>query len=173
MRRALLSLGALCLIALFALSTTAQDNSAAPPSASAPPSGQPAPKKVWTNDDVGDLRADAPISTVGGSARNSSKPARASAGAQGQKNAQWYHDQIAKLEDQLPPLDAKIAQLQAGISGKFTGDGKESTRPSYGKFGDWTAELQDLQKKRDDIAARASSLRDQARRAGVPANALP
>jgi len=169
MRRALLSLGALCLIAIFAGSATAQDTSAA----SAPPSGQPAPKKVWTNDDVGDLRADAPISTVGTSAGKSSKPARASAGAQGQKNAQWYHDQIAKLEDQLPPLDAKIAQLQAGISGKFTGDGKESTRPSYGKFGDWTAELQDLQKKRDDIAARASALRDQARQAGVPANALP
>jgi len=172
MRRALSSLGALCLIAIFALSANAQDNSAPPP-ASAPSSSQPAEKKVWTNDDVGDLRADAPISTVGGSAGKSSKPARASTGAQGPKNAQWYHDQIAKLEDQLPPLDAKIAQLQAGISGKFTGDGKESTRPSYGKFGDWTAELQDLQKKRDDIAAHASALRDQARRAGIPANALP
>lgn len=170
MVRALSCLGLFCLAVIFSPAVRAQDSSSAQSAAPPPSAPQTAPKKVWTNDDVSDLRADSPISTVGS---GKGVPAKSGHASTGQKNAKWYHDQIAKLESQLPPLDDKIAQLQAGIDGKFTGDAKQSTRPAYAKGGDWRIELQQLQKQRGDIEARISVLQDQARRAGVPANALP
>src|SRR5262249_7407894 len=50
-------------------------------------SAQPAPaKKVWTNDDVSDLREQSVVSTVGGSSAKSAgrKPVSKT------RNAQWY-----------------------------------------------------------------------------------
>jgi len=41
------------------------------------------------------------------------------------------------------------------------------------KGGDWRLELDQLQKKRDGIAAQIDALIDQARRNGVPPNQLP
>lgn len=173
MSRPVLCLSALCLTVIFAQTARAQDNSSAPPAPQVPANADPAPKRVWTNDDVTDLRADSPISTVGSPKGGPAKSGHASTGAPGQKDAKWYHDQMQKLQNQLPALDDKIAQLQAGIDGNFTGDSKTSTRPAYAKGGDWRTELAQLQKQRDDIETRISTLQDQARRAGIPANALP
>jgi hypothetical protein len=115
------------------------------------------------------LREDSTISTIG---------ARPAAGtphqtASGRRDAKWYADQITKLQGQLPAINGKIAQLQAGIDGKFTGDSQSSTRPKYATFGDWQIELAQLQKQRDDIGSRIDALRDQARRQGIPPNTLP
>jgi hypothetical protein len=89
------------------------------------------------------------------------------------REAQWYHDQIAKLQAKLPPLDAQIAQLQAAINGEPTGDAKSSTRPKGVKSGDWREELADARQKRDAIAGKIAALQDEARHVGIPANALP
>ncbi len=137
------------------------------------PTAAPAPttaKKIWTNDEVTGLRGESVISTVGSSdAKPSSKPA---AGARN-KNANGYQAQIARLEAQIPPLDSQIAELQSAIDGKPTGDGKTSQRPRGVKADDWSVEMQQLQKKRDDVLDQISTLKDRARHQGVPGNALP
>jgi cell division protein FtsB len=136
-------------------------------------SAKPAAKKVWTNDDVGELHDDAPISTF---AEPNAKPSRTATGAKpaasGGKNAQ-YREKIAKLKAEIPPLDSQIAQLQAAIDGQPTGDSKTSTRPFGVKLDSWQAQLQELQKKRDDTLAHIAALQDQARHSGVPANNIP
>ncbi len=170
--RTFIGLAGLCLAVSMATGAQAQDNSSASSGAQTPAPAQPATKKVWTNDDVTDLRENSTVSTVGGSGAKQKTPSSRSA-ATGGRDANSYKAQIAKLEAQLPPLDAKIAELQAAIDGKFTGDSKTSTRTYGVKGGDWRVELAQLQQKRDGIAAQISALRDQARHAGVPANELP
>jgi hypothetical protein len=135
-------------------------------SAPAPPAG----KKVWTNDDVTELRSDSVISTVGSSSTKSgAKPATAAKN----NDAKSYQGQITRLEAQIPPLDSQIAELQAAIDGKPTGDAKTSQRPRGVKADDWSVEMQELETKRDGIVEQINLLRDQARHRGIPANVLP
>jgi hypothetical protein len=176
-RPVLLSLAALLVLAPAAAlnaqtseSTPARDSSqpvASNSAAAEPLSG----KKVWTNDDVSGLRADPAISTF----RSTAAPTRAAkALALGpKKSAAWYRDQISKLQAKIPPIDAQMAALQAAIDGKPTGDARKSTRPYSVRLDDWSAERDQLGKQRDEITAKISDLQDEARRNGVPANALP
>jgi len=155
------------------LQSTQPAPAAAPTSASAQdsaPADSPAPeKKVWTNEDLSGLDAHSAVSPAGTQPKNAPRrPAPAG------HNARWYHDQIARLQAKLPPLDTQIAALQSALDGKPVGDAKQSVRPYYGiKRDDWSSELADLRKKRDDTLAQIDALEIQARRAGVPANALP
>lgn len=128
-------------------------------------------KKVWTNDDVTGLRSTSAISTVGASGAKSAKPGTPAAGPRG--NANWYANQITGLQAKLPPIDAKIAELQDALAGKPTGDGKTSSRPSGIKIDSWSDELIRLQQKRDAVQQQIDVLREQARRHGVPNSALP
>jgi hypothetical protein len=170
---ALLAAGAPAVACAQNSSTAAATPAASQPAATVATSPTPAPpagKKVWTNDDVGDLRSDSVISTVGSSNPKSSiKPATASKN----NDAKSYQAQIARLEAQIPPLDSQIAELQDAIDGKPTGDAKTSQRPRGVKADDWSVEKQDLETKRDGIVEQINALRDQARHRGVPANALP
>lgn len=186
--RPVVCLAVLLCAAIFATAGHAQENSstsstpaqptgasgqaAQPSSSQTPAPTAPAAKKVWTNDDVTDLRDNSEISSFGGS---NAKPARAAGqGAtsrHGDPNS--YRDQIAKLEAQLPPLDHQIAQLQAAIDGTPTGDSQTSTRPFGVHGGDWRTQLAQLQTKRAGIAAHISALQDQARHSGVTPNTLP
>jgi chaperonin cofactor prefoldin len=149
-----------------------QTSSAAPGSSSATPApaSVPAAKKVWTNEDVGGLRENAPISTVGSTA---TKPGGKGAAGAKNKNAKPYQAQIARLEAQIPPLDSQIEQLQAAIDGKPTGDEKTSQRPRSVKADSWNVEMQELKEKRDRIEDQISSLKDEARHQGVAPNTLP
>jgi hypothetical protein len=143
--------------------TAATNDSTAAP---APPTG----KRVWTNDDVASLRSDSVISTVGSSKPNAgAKPAPAAKN----NNAKQYQAQIARLEAEIPPIDSQIAELQAALDGKPTGDAKTSQRPRGVKADDWSVEMQQLQTKRDGIEEQINSLRDQARHHGVAPNTLP
>ncbi|MGH9723521.1 MAG: hypothetical protein ACRD41_00505, partial [Candidatus Acidiferrales bacterium] len=75
---------------------------------------------------------------------------------------------------QIPPLDAKIAQLQAAIAGHSINDPKTSSRPYGGvKPGDWQMQLNQYQQNREELLAKISALQDQARHAGVPDNDIP
>jgi len=170
------------LCAAFASPGVAQTNSAAPADTSgqnaqpasqaSTPSPAPAPPaatKVWTNDDVMGLRADSSISTVGQPARKSVKAGANQTNSKG-KGAAWYQGRIKSLEAQIPPIDDQIAQLQAALSGQTV----NSVRKWGGvKPDDWRVELDNLQKKHDDIEARIETLKDEARHDGVPPSALP
>jgi hypothetical protein len=147
--------------------------SASSPSTSAP--GEPTPaKRVWTNDELGGAH-NQPGASASQPARNANANSRQKtpAGPKARGDAQWYHDEIADLQAKLPPLDAQIAQLQAAIDGEPTGDAKTSTRPHSVKAGDWRQQQADLQKQRDNIAAKINALQDEARHVGIPPNALP
>ena len=173
-RLGFLLLGLVGLLALCPRTARAQEPSSQPASAQTPPSEPEAPpQKIWTNEDVPALREDSTISTVGApnSARSGSRTVRRT--PSGRQDAKYYSDQITKLQAQLPAINDKIAQLQAGIEGKFTGDSQTSTRPKSVSAGRWPVELAALQKQRDDIESRINALRDQARHQGIPPNALP
>jgi hypothetical protein len=131
------------------------------------PAEQTAPKKVWTNDDGRfhprpSTSADASTKSAG----TANKPKPNNNG----KSAGWYRGQIAKLQGQIPPLDEKIAQLQAALNGQTT-----NAPRTYGwsKPEDWHAALARYQKQREDIEARISALEDEARHSGVPESDIP
>lgn len=70
-------------------------------------------KKVWTNDNLGGLHSQPDDSSA------AAQPGSAvAAKPRSRKDAKWYHDQIAKLQAQIPPLDKTIAELQAALDGK-------------------------------------------------------
>jgi septal ring factor EnvC (AmiA/AmiB activator) len=128
-------------------------------------------KKVWTNDDVGGLRREAPISNVGVPAAKQARQNQAQAKAPANAaTVRRYHDQIVALQKQLPDLDSKISELQGAVSG----DTVNSTRHVGGvKIDDWHDQLTRLQAQRTDVAARINALQDQARHSGVPENEIP
>jgi len=170
------SLASLLLCALFASQGFAQTNSTAPDNSStestasasqaSDAAAQPPAKKVWTNDDMRELRRDSAISTIG----TKTKPGNNAAKPANPAKARWYQGQINRLQAQLPPIEDKIGQLQAALSGQTVNTVRTwgGTRPD-----DWRVELANLQKKHDDIEAQIATLRDQARHDGVPPNALP
>ncbi len=132
-------------------------------------------KKVWTNEDVGELRNESAISTFGSNSKSSTAKS-SSAGqkpASKGKDAKWYRDQITKLEASVPPLDDQIAELQAAIDGKPTGNGTESARPRGVKADSWPVEMDNLQKKRSTVLSQINALYDDARHNGIPDSALP
>jgi len=126
-------------------------------------------KKVWTNEDMGDVHKNSAISTF---AAKSNKPAnnKPAGNANGGAAAKNYQTQITRLQEKLPPLDEQISQLQAALNG----DTVNSVRHVGGaKIDDWRDELARLQTQREDIVAKISALQDEARRKGVPANQIP
>jgi hypothetical protein len=139
--------------------------SAVPTSTPAPPAG----KKVWTNEDVSDLRTNSTISTVGST---DTKPSAKTAAGK-PKYPRQYQAQIARLEGQIPQLDQQIAELQDAIDGKPTGDAKSSKRPRNVQADDWNVQMQDLQKKKQGILDQIAAMKDEARHQGVPPNTLP
>lgn len=141
-------------------------------SASVPPAApSTSQKKVWTNEDIGTLREDSTISTFqpkgkNGGNRTSAKPQN--------RDANWYRQQIENLQKKIPPIDAKIAELQKGMNGETVNDPTTSSRPYGGvRAGSWQMQVNDLQAKRADIVAKISGLEDQARHAGVSTNEVP
>ncbi|HKN60446.1 MAG TPA: hypothetical protein VJW93_04670, partial [Candidatus Acidoferrales bacterium] len=81
-------------------------------------SSQAPDKKVWTNEDMTDLRDHSAISTVGNAPPKPAKPGDKPSTASKGKDAKWYRDQIDKLQAKIPPLDDKIHDLQAALSGE-------------------------------------------------------
>ena len=130
----------------------------------------PPPKRVWTNDDMGNIHRNSSISEFSG---NSNKPAKTNGKPPAttyNKDAKRYQDQIANLRAKLPPIDDKISALQATLSGKTV----NQTRVVGGnRIDDWSDELARLQKQRADIEEKISAVQDQARHNGVPDNQIP
>ncbi|MGH9701222.1 MAG: hypothetical protein ACRD52_17420 [Candidatus Acidiferrales bacterium] len=154
--------------------TSATPAVANPPSAANSSAPAPAAKKVWTNEDMGDLHSGSTISTFQNKSASQNGAARKPATSVKNGNANWYHAQITKLQAQIPPLDAKIAQLQAAIAGHSINDPKTSSRPYGGvKPGDWQMQVNQYQQNREGLLAKISALQDQARHAGVPDNDIP
>ena len=168
MSQRVLPIIASCVVLLASSVNMRAQNSATTPASPAPQ------KKVWTNDEISAEDPRPGISTVGKEADNAPGHGvtQRTVSARG-RNAKWYQDQIAVLQTKIPALDSEIAELQAAIDGKTTGDGKKSARPYGVRMGEWSKELAELQKRREAILSQISALRDQARHNGVAANAIP
>jgi hypothetical protein len=179
-----LGFAAILLAGLHGSPTLAQEQSN-PPTPAATPAAEPATptssratsvapnpsstKRVWTNDDMRDLHRNSTISSFSGSAnipaKTNEKPVTAKTA-----DAKRYQDQITSLQAKIPPLDDKISQLQAVLSGNTV----NQTRTVGGAhIDDWHEELVKLQKQRDDTETRISALQDEARHKGVPENQIP
>jgi len=126
-------------------------------------------KKVWTNDDMGSSHSQPGNATRAGKS-NSNSNANPAAKPKNKKEAKWYQDQIAKLQSQIPPLDAQIAELQSALAGNTINEPRH-----YGgnRIGDWKEQLDDAQKKRQDTLDKISALEDEGRHNGVSPNAIP
>lgn len=162
---------AMLVFALGATSATRAQTTSAPTQTPAPPQSQPQTpqKKIWTNDNLGgshSQQSDTSASAQQSPNSSSTAPAK----ARSKKDARWYHDQIAKLQAQIPPLDKTIAELLAALDGKTL---NEPLHYGGNRIGDWKEQLQQLQTKRQDTLDKIAVLEDQARRDGVATNELP
>jgi hypothetical protein len=163
---------AMLLFALGATSTTRAQTTSAPTQTLAPAQSQPQPppqKKVWTNDNVGGSHSQQNDASAPAQ-QNSNSTSTAPAKPKSKKDAKWYHDQIAKLRAQIPPLDKTIAELQAALDGKTL---NEPLHYGGNRIGDWKEQLQQLQTKRQDTLDKITALEDEARHNGVPTNEIP
>jgi hypothetical protein len=175
-RPLLIILWAVCFVPAVATPSGAQNTQSTESRDSSQPSAQssavpPSEKKVWTNDDLSGLHNEVGNSSFSSNAA-SPRPMKMTAQTP-KRSAAWYRDQISKLQAKIPPLDEQMAELQAAIDGKPTGDAKKSVRPYSVRADDWSAELDQLAKNRQEILEKVSDLRDEARRNGIPANTLP
>ena len=147
-----------------------------PPAVTLATPATPAPpaKKVWTNEDLGNLRSGSSISTFQNRSGNQNGAARKPPSSGKSGNANWYRAQITKLQAQIPPLDVKITQLQSAIAGHSINDPKTSSRPYGGvRPGDWQMQMNQYQQNREALLAKISALQDRARHAGVPETDIP
>ncbi len=162
---------AMLLFALGATSATRAQTTSAPTQTPAPAQSQPQTpqKKVWTNDNLAGSHSQL-TETSASAQQNSNSSSTPPAKPKSKKDAKWYHDQIAKLQAQIPPLDKTIAELQAALDGKTL---NEPLHYGGNRIGDWKEQLQQLQTKRQDTLDKIVSLEDEARHNGVPTNEIP
>jgi hypothetical protein len=158
---------AMLLFALGATSTTRAQTTSAPAQTPAPAQSQPPQKKVWTNDNVGGSHSQQNDASAPAQQNSTST---APAKPKSKKDPKWYHDQIAKLQAQIPPLDKTIAELQAALDGKTL---NEPLHYGGNRIGDWKEQVQQLQTKRQDTLDKITALEDEARHNGVPTNEIP
>ena len=124
--------GILALAVAGAAPAFAQDSQTAPPSQTAKNPPQK-PKKVWTNDDVADLRGTAGVTTAtitpaeGGAQQTAQAPA-ADAGKEKplppEKDPKAYRAKLEPLRKQLADVEAKIKDTQDALNKPIDGTNK-------------------------------------------------
>lgn len=187
-------------LAFGAASALAQ-NAQAPPAQQAPEKPAPKPpekpKKVWTNDDLTDLRSSVQITTAAatptseGAAAEEDQGTAAAPGKEKplppEKDPQYYKSKLVPLRKQRDDLDAKIKEIQGAINNPYEGTNKitlgqqapsapsqgpqPSTRPDDSLYGNQVVKPKDqlalYQKQRDDVQQQIDDLESQARRNGI------
>jgi hypothetical protein len=158
----------------------AQAAASAPPSSSAAAAATAKPKKVWTNDNLGDVTGT--ISVVGDPRRASASSSSNAAAKPGQnksaapkpaedtvdpKTLAQLREQLQKLQASLDSTDKQIAELTALSKGdsRNTGGLKADTF-SY-SMSSVEDQLKQLQTKRNQLQTAMDSLLDAARASGV------
>lgn len=124
-------------LALGAASALAQNTQAPPPEQTPEkPARKPPerPKKVWTNDDLAELRSTVQITTAAatpsaeGAAAGEAAAAAAAAGAQKplpeEKDPEYYKKKLAPLRQRRDALDAKIKEIQDALNNPYKGTDK-------------------------------------------------
>jgi hypothetical protein len=133
----------------------------------------PAQKKVWTNDDVDELRDQGAggISVMGNApaapataqkATGAAKPAAAAPKIPNEKDPEWYRKQLAPLYDKLSQISDQIAAAQSAVDGDSRGDSGVSMG-ARAPAGTPQEQVAALQKEQADVQSKIDALLDQAR----------
>jgi hypothetical protein len=143
------------------------------------PAPQNQPKKIWTNDDIAQLRATGLISVVGENIQQAQGPSTVESAptfavyTSRLEDPQWYADtaadlqaELSKREDALRGEQTAIAQAANGI----TQPGIAMDKPTIGVTPD--AAVAVLQAQVDEVQSKLDALSDLARQHNIPPGAL-
>ena len=132
---------------------------------STPQTPAPKPKKVWTNDDMGDLHQNSSVSVVG--KKKNSQPENnyrySPPPGQSEYMLKMYRQQLDQLQAQSAAIDKEIANLENAKSGK-TVDSTRNYDPWGGRQGDWDAQIEQLRKNKERIQQQIDSVEEQIRK---------
>ena len=150
----------------FPYSSLLSQDSAAPQSQPTTPSREETKKtkKVWTNDNLGDVSGSA-ISQVG-DARNSSPGKNAAAKPASSQMVAAFRKQLATLQAQLAGVDKRIADLKSFSKGEAPGANGLQLHKSYSTE-PVEDQLRNLEEKRRLLAAKMDAVFDAARKQGI------
>jgi uncharacterized protein YukE len=123
----------------------------------------PKPKKVWTNDDMSELRANSTVSVVGTQKSNTRPASYQAPVGQSENLVKMYRQQIDQLQAQVDSIDKQIANLRDAMSGKSV-DSSRTYDPWDGRQGDWNSQIDQLQKSRENVLKQIDSVEEQIRR---------
>jgi hypothetical protein len=147
-------------------SSLLSQDSAAPQSQPTTPSREEPKKtkKVWTNDNLGDVSGSA-ISQVG-DARNSSPGKNTAAKPASSQMVAAFRKQLATLQAQLAGVDKRIADLKSFSKGETPGANGMQLHKGYSTepVGD---QVRKLEEKRKSLAAQMDAVFDAARKRGI------
>ena len=118
------------------------------------------PKKVWTNDDMGDLHQNSTVSVVGKQKKNTQPNPYSPPPGQTEYMVKMYRQQIDQLEAQADGIEKQIANLQDAMNGK-TVDSSRKYDPWGGRQGDWGAQITQLEKNKENIQKQIDSIQEQ------------
>lgn len=181
----LLSLaGALAAHPANSIAQTTTETPAAGAQTTNPP---PAQKKVWTNDDIDQLRDSEAggISVVGNTpappsdatanqkgAGAPAKPGAAEPKVPKEKDPEWYREQLTPLYAALSKINDQIAAAQSAVDGDTRGDAGVSMNVRA-PAGTPQEQLVALQKEQSAVQGKIDDLLDMARHNDIPPGDLP
>jgi uncharacterized protein YukE len=123
----------------------------------------PKPKKVWTNDDMAELHANSTVSVVGPQPRKTPQRRYDPNATQTESAVKMYRQQIDRLQTQVDSIDKQTANLRDAIAGK-TVDSSRTYDPWGGRQGDWSSQIDQLQKTREGVLKQIDSVEEQIRK---------
>lgn len=153
--------------------------SQAAPAQQQPKSGESPAKKVWTNDDIGELREHDGVSVVGGGSAPAPNGTAANASATPgkkqplpkEKDPDWYKKQLAPLYARLDALHTAISNAESAVSGDTRGSATVSM-DATGNAATPQQQLTQLQQEQQQVQAQIDNLEDLARHNGLEPGAL-
>jgi hypothetical protein len=145
-------------------SVPSQDSASSQPQPATPPREEPKKtKKVWTNENMGDISG-SPISQVG-DARNGPRGNSSAKPANPQVVAA-YRKQLTTLQDQMAGVDKQIAELKSFSKGETPGANGMQLHKGYSTE-PIDDQLRKLEEKKKSLAAKMDAIFDAARKQGI------
>lgn len=152
------------------------ETSAAPPASASAKVSKPRPKKVWTNEDLGDVGGT--ISVVGNpqssAANKAAQPrqaksasAKSADGTVDAKTLAAVRQQLQKLQSDLAVVDQQLTDLKGFSKGDAKGTGTLLTNTYQYSTASVEDQLKQLQAKRTNLQTAIDNLLDAARASGI------
>lgn len=134
-------------------------------------------KKVWTNENIGELRGKSRVSVVGegkasgstngeSAAADADKAGARSTGSIPEKDPQWYRAKLMPLRADIERTDAEIRRMKEFLAGGHTAEGRlEVNRFSVPL--NPANRIEELEKQKREVQGKIDEIEDQARRNSI------